>query len=864
MDKNLEQLIRRLDNSNYKGVKTFVDELEKINSEERQDFVNSLYRNLSEHGIQKLDKVVDLYNKSHEDALSTHSQVMDRYNPAINGVVSLIDEYSNIFEHKNQMTDDFIREQFKEYFTNIEAHDIQDVVDEISRNIADEDKLNTFSIIAKQYGEEHSMRIRVSNMIQAEKEADEIAQKFQEDLKMADETSKDSVIHKFQYSILEKAQAAKDPDSLQATLNLLDKKLDFDGRKALDSAIRLHNKRFENENKFETRRVTISENAKDKSWQKLEADTLFSRKLHEFRERLNNIKKEKEKPHDKYDSGILNASMRAMINLQKLIKETLDFIRKSVEYKMNLNEKMEKRDTSPFYDVIKDAYKEKGKTIISALNDKEINKEDAEKIFIADMSYIASYGQIKKEELSKIYAESIAEALKDKNISAETKNTMLGILFKYENGEFDKQIKDNVKNGFEWGDSEFFNQGKHEEEAKNKNHGDELQKRAKKEKNKEDAAKAPQVLSERQQSIIRLGDCAKEAREIGISIAAKEFANADEAMEAFIHDISAFSYQHQELSKNDIELYTKIAAVSVMQNTDPIHKKFYKELSCNLSQFNDKDFKVTSSKSQICILLTAAAKIDLANSIKGAECQDNVFLKDIDATVQKALDSIEKKEQQQNFISGIADQIQSERIQYLLSVSSRKFGLKPQIHDNKRADYVIAKQIDSLADKYIKQSKRYNKNISTTRDFIALCDRIPESMGAGQKLYDDLQARLTENPDAMKILESDKDTYNQLNIEHGFGIVINRKELLKHSIMNENTENAIEMFREYATDGIVDALRDDFKDSPKMLKKLDETIKLTGNAEHNGKDGIIEIDSIPEEIKDMLCVPDYGEDEIEY
>ena len=72
------------------------------------------------------------------------------------------------------------------------------------------------------------------------------------------------------------------------------------------------------------------------------------------------------------------------------------------------------------------------------------------------------------------------------------------------------------------------------------------------------------------------------------------------------------------------------------------------------------------------------------------------------------------------------------------------------------------------------------------------------------------------------------------------------------------------MFREYATDGIVDALRDDFKDSPKMLKKLDETIKLTGNAEHNGKDGIIEIDSIPEEIKDMLCVPDYGEDEIEY
>lgn len=160
MDKNLEQLIRRLDNSNYKGVKTFVDELEKINSEERQDFVNSLYRNLSEHGIQKLDKVVDLYNKSHEDALSTHSQVMDRYNPAINGVVSLIDEYSNIFEHKNQMTDDFIREQFKEYFTNIEAHDIQDVVDEISRNIADEEQLNTFSIIAKQYGEEHSMRIQ--------------------------------------------------------------------------------------------------------------------------------------------------------------------------------------------------------------------------------------------------------------------------------------------------------------------------------------------------------------------------------------------------------------------------------------------------------------------------------------------------------------------------------------------------------------------------------------------------------------------------------------------------------------------------------------------------------------------------------
>lgn len=806
MDKNIEKMIKSMDNPNYKGVKVFVDELEKIDKKDVQKVVNDLYKNLSETGIQKLDKVINIYNKNHDALIKTHNQVMNEYKPEIDNIVALINKYSDVFECKNKKTDDFIRGQFQEYLSGINEDDIQEVIDEVSRNISEKNEFRVLSIISKQYGEEHSIRIRVSDIIAAEKEAENLIMKYKEDLK---KYTKDSAINKFKYSILKMAQSTKNPDLFQATINTLDKKLDFDSRKALDSAIRLHNKHIEYENKFETRRVVLSDNIKDKSWQKLEAESFLSRKLKEFRTQLKKIKKDLEKPQDKYDSGILNASIRAIINLQNLIKETFDFIKKSVEYKMNLNEKMEKRDLSPFYDIIKDAYKEKGNAIIYALNENRISKQDAEKLFVSDMSYIMSYGHQKKNELSSIYAESISNSLKSKDISIETKNTFLNILLKYENGEFDKEINENVKKGFKYDDSQFF---KFNSENNEKTKKDKLNHNNKNQKNDIDIKNK---TSEKKKAIITSDIYAKEAKKIGESIANHGFSTADDAMKQFVYDMGSFSYNHNELTRTDIDLYTKIAAVYIMQNIGSTNKKFYKEMLNNLSQFNDKNFKISSSKSQIMTLLKAASKVDIANSIQehsdNVLDNENVFMKDINTVLRNALNGIENKEQQQNFISGVADQINSERMQYIFAISSRQFGLRSQIHDNKKSTYNINKQIDSLADKYIKQTQRYNKNINTQHDFIALCDRIPETMGAGQKVYDELQLRLSENDYAINLLQNDKDAYNQLNIDYGLDIIVDSNDILNNAFNINNTDT---------------------------------------------QSGIIEFDSIS-------CIPDYAEEEME-
>lgn len=62
------------------------------------------------------------------------------------------------------------------------------------------------------------------------------------------------------------------------------------------------NNKSSNINKFETRRIQLSEHEKDKSWQKFDAQTMFSKKLKNFKEEWRDIKANKEIPNDKCDS----------------------------------------------------------------------------------------------------------------------------------------------------------------------------------------------------------------------------------------------------------------------------------------------------------------------------------------------------------------------------------------------------------------------------------------------------------------------------------------------------------------------------------------------------------------------------------
>lgn len=74
---------------------------------------------------------------------------------------------------------------------------------------------------------------------------------------------------KFEFREMQRKMA---PEDFQSVIKKLDKSLSWEERKVLDSAVKLNNR--ENDNKYETRRIKLSESEKDKSWQKIEAESV--------------------------------------------------------------------------------------------------------------------------------------------------------------------------------------------------------------------------------------------------------------------------------------------------------------------------------------------------------------------------------------------------------------------------------------------------------------------------------------------------------------------------------------------------------------------------------------------------------------
>ena len=152
---------------------------------------------------------------------------------------------------------------------------------------------------------------------------------------------KEQAQNKFKYSVIEQARKTKG-DDFQATIDILDRSLDFEGRKTLDKAVQLNNK-SSNINKFETRRIQLSEHEKDKSWQKFNAQTMFSKKLKNFKEEWRDIKANKEIPNDKCDSKGLNRLIIGYINIQAYISKVYDFMADMIDYYSGSKYKRPKR-----------------------------------------------------------------------------------------------------------------------------------------------------------------------------------------------------------------------------------------------------------------------------------------------------------------------------------------------------------------------------------------------------------------------------------------------------------------------------------------------------------------------------------------
>lgn len=816
MDKNTESLIRKLENQKFKGIKVFVDEIEKASN--KQDFVNELYRNLSENGINKLDKVIQSYNNQHKEApIHTHNEFMKEYEDSIIQAVSLLEEYGEKFETESKEMDDFIKFQFEEAMFNVKKQDVQDVIDEISNRIiqdidkesntlkeqaeklkAQETQFNTFSRLSKQYGETNHIRIRVSDINKACKMADKFMEHINAEYK---ETSPDKAkeekikrLNDFKYTLLREEKSMK-PDDFQALINALDKKLDFEGRKTLDSAIRYHNK-GNPMRRYETRRITLSEKEKDASWQKFETDTLFSRKLREFRERLHEIHKNRYRPEDKYDRGIINGAMRAIANANILIAEVADFIRKNIEYRtksnttnekehpLNPNEQKSEFDSvKPFYDLIKDAYKEKGSNIVALLNDNKLDFKQAEDMFINDVAYISTQSPEKQQELFVEYTNGLRDILKD-NVNIATKNQIMQMIANMESGLYDSKINEKIEKGFDWSDIKFSSAHSNEQDLDNSSSN----------YKRDDVIYA---YSKEQQDAQKEVEIIKAMHEIGTNIASKEYIDGDSAMKAFVDKISFFSHLHQDISKEKINMYTQIA-VAVVLSHNLSEQEYGRDLKNFMYQYSSKTFNAMDDKSIALKLLDGASKIDYYQTISSNKHHNNLLREDLHNMLETKLCELNSPSERQKFISSIADNVKSDRKQYILTCESRKFALKAISDKQMPNTKKVNKKIQALATRYTQMARKENYNLIPSYAFVGTCDKIPEKLGGAQVVYDTLKNMLKDNQKAFDYMQKDADMYNSMNKEIGLKeISFDNKEIIQNELQDieketkENVDNNI-------------------------------------------------------------------------
>ena len=519
-------LVKKMDNERYRGVKSIAKEFSDyvdntfIDASVRQVTVDEMYKNLSNFGAEKFDKIISIYNKEHPDQpLKSQAEIKKSYQPAVDKSIALFTGQGEQYGQQNRIMDNFMRSQFANIMSSIGDVHKQDIVDEISRALNAKIKEQGFETdrdikireafvdVTKHYSEDNNFRLRISNFDKAEKQAESLSKILEVNTdglsKEKAAMIKEQAQNKFKYSVMEQARKTKG-DDFQATIDILDRSLDFEGRKTLDKAVQLNNK-SSNINKFETRRIQLSEHEKDKSWQKFDAQTMFSKKLKNFKEEWRDIKANKEIPNDKCDSKGLNKLIIGYINIQAYISKVCDFMADMIDYYSGSKYKDQKEeakkseskaenqagkdagsakdenntkdadhgeshdesktadtgskqqesgkpDMSPFYGVVKEAYKENGKNLAVMMDIGRLNKDTAEELFVKSVSYIQTQDKLKQDELYEAFASGLQDAIADPNISFETKQVLTGFVINYEFDNYKDKIQENIEKGCRWDD----------------------------------------------------------------------------------------------------------------------------------------------------------------------------------------------------------------------------------------------------------------------------------------------------------------------------------------------------------------------------------------------------------------------------
>lgn len=855
-------LVKKMDNERYKGVKSIAKEFSDyvdntfIDASVRQVTVDEMYKNLSNFGAEKFDKIIDMYNKEHPDQpLKSQAEIKKSYQPAVDKSIALFTGQGEQYGQQNRIMDNFMRSQFASIMSSVSDVHKQDIVDEVSRALDAKIKEQGFETdrdikireafvdVTKHYSEDNNFRLRISNFDKAEKQAESLSKILDVNTdglsKEEADMAKEQARNKFKYSVMEQARKTKG-DDFQATIDILDKSLDFEGRKTLDKAVQLNNK-SSNINKFETRRIKLSEHEKDKSWQKFDAQTMFSKKLKNFKEEWRDIKANREIPHDKCDSKGLNRLIIGYINIQAYISKVCDFMADMIDYYSGSKYKDQKEeakkseskaenqagkdagntkyaaenstkdagqgeahdenktadagskqqesgkpDMSPFYGVVKEAYKENGKNLAIMMDIGRLDKDTAEELFVKSVSYIQTQDKLKQNELYESFASGLQDAIADPNISFETKQVLTGFVINYEFDNYKDKIQENIEKGCRWDDIV-----KHQEMQLTPEEHEQLTKAAEKigidiakdmpagtkedltkelqnrmtkfrtenphltrkqfagyieaannsmarqiEALQKEAQKAPAkdtgktenaAMENKRKQRIEIGEAMKEAREMAMD-AIKDMKDQKKytpAIGRMMTQISEISDKYPRLDNKQIR---QVQAAAVASFTTHASDTMIDAFNAEAAKSNNTVFKKFSEdrgrKFRVSSLLNAASKVNTADRLTGKKNEFNEFRQDLADTMDVDISCKMDPFDQEKFLSDVANYVfKAEKTQLIyLSEEARKYGLKLEASEHLRDNKQIDDQCRTLVKQYENSITNPNPYFEPGKNLMALAD----------------------------------------------------------------------------------------------------------------------------------------------
>lgn len=855
-------LVKKMDNERYKGVKSIAKEFSDyvdntfIDASVRQVTVDEMYKNLSNFGAEKFDKIIDMYNKEHPDQpLKSQAEIKKSYQPAVDKSIALFTGQGEQYGQQNRIMDNFMRSQFASIMSSVSDVHKQDIVDEVSRALDAKIKEQGFETdrdikireafvdVTKHYSEDNNFRLRISNFDKAEKQAESLSKILDVNTdglsKEEADMAKEQARNKFKYSVMEQARKTKG-DDFQATIDILDKSLDFEGRKTLDKAVQLNNK-SSNINKFETRRIKLSEHEKDKSWQKFDAQTMFSKKLKNFKEEWRDIKANREIPHDKCDSKGLNRLIIGYINIQAYISKVCDFMADMIDYYSGSKYKDQKEeakkseskaenqagkdagntkdaaenstkdagqgeahdenktadagskqqesgkpDMSPFYGVVKEAYKENGKNLAVMMDIGRLNKDTAEELFVKSVSYIQTQDKLKQDELYEAFASGLQDAIADPNISFETKQVLTGFVINYEFDNYKDKIQENIEKGCRWDDIV-----KHQEMQLTPEEHEQLTKMAEKigadiandmpagtkedltkelqnrmtkfrtenphltrkqfagyieaannsmarqiEALQKEAQKAPAkdtgktenaAMENKRKQRIEIGEAMKESREMAMD-AIKDMKDQKKytpAIGRMMTQISEISDKYPRLDNKQIR---QVQAAAVASFTTHASDTMIDAFNAEAAKSNNTVFKKFSEdrgrKFRVSSLLNAASKVNTADRLTGKKNEFNEFRQDLADTMDVDISCKMDPFDQEKFLSDVANYVfKAEKTQLIyLSEEARKYGLKLEASEHLRDNKQIDDQCRKLVKQYENSITNPNPYFEPGKNLMALAD----------------------------------------------------------------------------------------------------------------------------------------------